>query len=398
MKKIMRFTILIFLIGLVSGCAEQYALQSADFESALVVEATLTNELKIQEVKLSRTFRLEEDGPQPELGAQVSVSDDQGGLYNYSESGGIYRSDAEFRAEPGKTYTLTAMTSDGKTYKSRPETLTTVNEMEDVVASVQTIDGVRGVQVNAKAFDPTNTSKYYRYEYWETYKIIAPYWDFFKAELTPPAPGETHSGIAIVPRGPIETKTCFGTAFSNDIIQTSTNDLNEDRVDFTVRFISDQNPIISHRYSILVTQYVQSLPAFMFYKTLKELSGQGSILSQNQPGFFYGNIREQENPVEKVIGFFEVASVSKKRIYFNYADLFPDEPMPPYFTDCSLDVYKFCFSPTDMECRGGELLSAISTGRQAYLSEENNYYTMVATPCSDCTSLGSNIVPSFWQD
>jgi hypothetical protein len=397
MKKMMQFCVL-FVAILATGCAEQYALTSSDFESALVVEATLTNELKVQEVKLSRTYRLEEDGPQPEFGAQVQVSDDQGNLYNYSESGGIYRSNEEFRAEPGRNYTLTVITSDGKTYRSRAETLTTVNEIQDVVATVETVDGVRGVQINAQAFDPTNTSKYYRYEYMETYKIVAPYWSFFKATRIPGGEGIEDDQIMISPRDPGETKTCFNTVFSNDIIQTSTNDLNEDRVDFTVRFISDQNPIITRRYSILVTQYVQSLPAFMFYKTLKELSGQGSILSQNQPGFFYGNIRAQENPVEKVIGFFEVASVSSKRIYFNYTDLFPDDPPPPYFIDCGPYTFKFCFIPTDMECAGGALLSAISSNSLLYVGDDNNYYTMVPPPCGDCTNLGSNIVPTFWQD
>jgi hypothetical protein len=56
---------------------------------------------------------------------------------------------------------------------------------------------------------------------------------------------------------------------------------------------------------------------------LKELSGSDGILSQNQPGFFFGNIKSVENPNEKVIGYFEVSSVSSQRIFFNYEDVFP---------------------------------------------------------------------------
>lgn len=396
MKKILHYIALLLAVCLMIGCTEQYALQSTQFESALVVEATITNEIKTQEIKLSRTYRLEEDGPNPETGAQVYIVDSDGTNFYFSEIDGVYRSDVEFQAEPGKTYQLHIATSDGKTYSSRVETLTAVNEMQDVVATVETVNGQRGVQINVKSFDPTNSSKYYRYDYMETYKIIAPAWSFFKALRVPGTPND---GIAIVPRDPnVESKTCFNTVLSNDIIQTSTNDLSEDRVDFTVRFISDQNPIISHRYTILVRQYIQNLASFMFYKTMKQLSGQGSILSQNQPGFFYGNMRNDQNPAEKVIGFFDVSTVSSKRIYFNYADLFPGEPRPPYFEDCSPNVYKFCFVPTDPECRGGALLSAIGTNSQLYYGEENNYYSLVVPPCGDCNYLGSNIVPAFWQD
>lgn len=289
-------------------------------------------------------------------------------------------------------------TADGKNYESRAETLTTVNTIEDVTATVENVDGQRGVQITVKNFDPTNSSKYYRYEYEETYKIIAPYWTFFKAERVPAQPGEPHDGIAVIPRGPTESKTCFKTVVSNDIIQTSTTALSEDRVNFPLRFISDQNAIISHRYSILVRQYIQNLASYTFYKTLKELSGQGSILSQNQPGFFYGNIRAVENPVEKVIGFFDVSSVSSKRIYFNYADLFPGEPLPPYFTDCTPEAFKFCFSTTDMECRGAILLSFIGLHTMLYLDDDNVYYTLVPPPCGDCNYVGSNEIPAFWQD
>ena len=205
MKKIQRYIILLLTIGLATGCVEQYALQSSDFESALVIEATLTNELKTQEVKLSRTFRLEEDGPQPESGAQVSISDDQGDVYNFTEIDGVYRSNEEFSAESGKNYTLEIVTTDGKTYRSHPEMLTTATELDDLVATVGTVQGERGVKINAKAFDPANTSKYYRYVYMETYKIIAPYWSFFRALRLPEGPGIEDDQIQIIPREPGET-------------------------------------------------------------------------------------------------------------------------------------------------------------------------------------------------
>jgi hypothetical protein len=398
-KRMLNRMLLLLLVGFaIASCTEQYALQTTDFEDALVVEATITNELKHQEIKLSRTYRFEEDGPTFETGADVAVVDGDGTVYAFHEDGEKYVSDDAFEAVTGNTYRLQITTSNGKTYNSTTEMLTTVNNMEDVVATVETVNGIRGVQINAKSFDPTNTSKYYRYRYEETYKIVAPSWSFFKAEIVPASPGEDHAGIAIVPRGPEQSKICYRTENSNDIIQTTTNSLSEDRVDFTVRFISAENPIITTRYSILVRQFVQNLASYTFYKTLKELSGSGSILSQNQPGFFYGNLRAADNPDEKVIGFFDVSSVSEKRIFFNYSDLFPGEPLPPYFADCSVNTLKFCFISSDMECKGGALLSMIQTNSMLYYDESDNYYSMVEPPCGDCRYIGTNVIPPFWQD
>jgi hypothetical protein len=125
--------------------------------------------------------------------------------------------------------------------------------------------------------------------------------------------------IALVP-SPLDIQICYGSKKSVDIIQTSTTNLQEDRVNFPVRFISDQSYIISHRYSILVRQYVQSIEAFTFYKTLKEISSSSSVLSPKQPGFVNGNIKCVTDTESKVIGFFDVSSVSSKRMFFNYAD------------------------------------------------------------------------------
>src|SRR5690606_5351791 len=105
-----------------------------------------------------------------------------------------------------------------------------------------------------------------------------------------------------------EAETCYNTIASDQILVATTRDQSEDRVqNFPVRFIAATNDIIKHRYSINVKQYVQTFEAYTFYKTLSQMSGNnGNILSQNQPGFFSGNIFSDSDPEEKIIGFFEV--------------------------------------------------------------------------------------------
>jgi hypothetical protein len=386
----------VLLCIFICSCTEQYALQTNTFENALVVEATITNELKKQQIKITRTYRLEEVKPTIESGATVTVTDNENNKYLFELKDSVYVSQTDFQAVSGRKYRLDITTDEGKSYYSTPQTLTTANEIQSIDATVETINGDRGVEINVNSYDPSGTSKYYRYEYEETYKIIAPNWDDEMTRLAPLQPGEVHQGIMILPRTK-ETKTCYTTKKEDYIILSSTNDLIEDRVRFPIRFISNKNYIISYRYSILVRQYIQTIEAYTFYKTLKKISGSESILSQNQPGFFYGNLKSSDNPNEKVIGFFEVSSVSSKRIFFNYADLFPKEPLPPYFIDCTERVYTDCFNPTP-ECNGGALRSAISGNLLVHLSNNGKTYLMVPPPCGDCTSFSSNIKPTFWID
>lgn len=382
-----------------SSCTEQYLLQSSNFEEALVVEATITNEYKKQEIKISRTFRFEENGPKFETAAQVYLTDNSNNKYTFEENNGKYTSSTEFKAELGRQYRLSIITKDGKKYESSPELLTPENEMQSVIPTVQTLNKKRGVAIVVNSFDPSKLSKYYRYEYEETYKVIAPEWSDQRAILLPYEPGDLHQGIKIIPRNG-ETRTCFTTRNSDEIILTTTNGLNEDRLEYVIRFLDNDNPIISHRYSILVRQYIQNLASYTYYKTLKELSSSESILSPNQPGFIYGNIRSIDNPNEKVIGYFEVSSVSSKRIFFNYVDLFPGEPLPPYFSDCKVREFKNCFDIYDPECRGAVLNSIIGSNSLVYVDSNSSqtYFFMVSPPCGDCTKISSNIKPSFWID
>lgn len=371
------------------SCVDPYHLESTNFEEAIVIEATITNELKRHEIKLSKTYRFEENGPTFQSGASVYISDDMGNSYDFEEENGKYISVLEFQAMSQRKYQLNITTSDGKSYISTPEMITTSIPINDVTATVGTKDGKRGVQLNVNSFDPTATSKYYRYEYEETYKIISPSWIGINLNYYNPPIDEFYYTTR-----DNDVKTCYSTALSDEIILKSTSEQSEDRVEnFEVRFISDQNYIISHRYSILVKQYVENLFAYNFYKTLQKLSSSESILSQTQPGFLSGNIKSTTDTNEKVIGFFDVASVSKKRIFFNYSDLFPGEPLPPFKIDC--DPRIFDLNP-QINPRA-DLIHEVNTGNLLYFNFEANIYYMVPPPCGDCTSFSSNVIPSFWE-
>jgi len=373
--------VLLLICFIINSCTEPYKLETNTYEEALVVEATITNELKKQEITLTKTSRFEDKETQIEKGADVYITDDTGTQYNFKEESGKYISTTEFQAIPRKEYRLTITTSDGRSFISS----------NDLKAVVETKDSIRGVAIRVQNFDPTNTAKYYRYEYEETYKIIAPSWNLNKAIGIPADPKNPRSEptYSLVPNSP-DTRICYNTKKSTEVLLTSTAELSDNHVDFNVRFLSNQNYIITERYSILVRQYVENLTSYSFYSTLKKLSGSGSLLSPNQPGFLNGNIKSINNPGDKIIGYFDVTSVSTKRIYFNYIDLFPGESPPPYYTDCT----PFCYGEVPQCSHYGNPAEDVLLDKISYFDSPN----WVNVPCGDCTVIGSNIKPPFWED
>ncbi|WP_291285848.1 DUF4249 domain-containing protein [Flavobacterium sp.] len=288
MKKTLLFGFLItILLSMTFGCTTPYSYQTNGFEDALVIEATITNELKSQQIKLSRTYKLESKKPIFESKAVVYVTDDLGNKYDFQEKNETYVSLNPFQASPDRAYQLHILTKNGRSYVSNEEKLPQQTQIEKLEAKTVTKKGVLGVEITVSSNDPTNKSRYYRYEYDETYKIIAPKAYSKKAVAVFFAPGSNPKGQVVFQDRTTEVRTCYSDKKSNELILTNTNQLSEDRVtDFPVKFISSTDPIIRNRYSILVKQYVQNLAAHTFYETLKDISDIGSILSQTSPHFF----------------------------------------------------------------------------------------------------------------
>lgn len=390
LRKIM---FLSFFSLILNSCTEPYALQTNTYQEALVVEATITNEFKKQEITLTKTAKFEDTETQIEKGAEVYITDNKGNKYNFAEDSGKYVSTTEFQASANAEYRLNINTKNGRSFESTIEKLPAINPMQSVTATVETQDSLRGVAIRVNTYDPTNSSKYYRYEYEETYKIIAPKWVGSKATFDA-------TGLVLVPND-TDIITCYSTKKNTEILLNSTVGFNEDRANYVVRFISDQNYIISHRYSILVKQYIENLASYNYYKTLKKMSDSGSILSPTQPGILLGNISSSNGSNDRIVGYFDVASVSTERIYFNYADLFPFERLPPYYTDCK----EFCYAPYPFNpepcTHDGDYPLDLDLGKITFYagtSSPGSYIFWVNAPCGDCTSFSSNIKPTFWID
>jgi hypothetical protein len=387
------YRILIALAGIIfHSCVEEIDVNIEASEQALVVETLITNEFKNQVIKLSKSYGFEESGSSPEMNAEVYIAEGSRQINFTETSPGIYTSVSEFAAQPNTPYKLYIERSNGIKYESLASEIRGVTSIDSIyVENIVDEFGNEFVSIYVDSYDPTGNSVYYRYEYEETFKIVAPYWTPF--DLNVP----TLNPKLILKT--TEQQVCYGTDKSIDIIQKETSNLAEDKVSkFTVLSLNKEDPKIRTRYSLLVKQYVQSIDAFSYYKTLKNFSGSDNILSQNQPGFFEGNIYSLDDPQKnKVLGFFEVASVSYARVFFNYIDLFPDSYSPNYFIDCQEGT------PPASDAR-----DAIMQGTYKFYRDNPNYpnpldqnegpWIIVAAPCGDCTKLGSNVKPDYWED
>lgn len=402
MKTRILFTVLFGIFLFQMGCTEPYEIETVDYESVLVVESTITDEVKPQIVKLSKTSSLENTQILIENNANVTVVGNNGDSFSFSQDNdtGFYVSNQSFQAQLNVNYTLNIVTQDGKQYSSSTVTLTPLVDIDEVFAEriVDPTNDKDGVQVFVNTEDPTGNSKYFRYEYEETYKITTPYPSRFITNIINYNTSTGTYDVELIEREPEEI--CYSSEISTGISQTTTTELNENRVfRFPARYLSKFDPKIQTRYSILVKQYVQSVEAYTFYKIVKELGSVGSLLSQGQPGYVAGNMVSEANPDEKVLGFFEASSMTSKRIYFNYEDF--GLAKPPYFVDCELLILDYNDNTTldnDWDERETLYYYVTSLNYQVIRLAQGTLYTVVQPECGLCTSFSSNVRPDFWED
>mgnify|MGYP006169010927 FL=1 len=392
-QKIQNILLLVVILVACNSCTEPYALQSSNYQNYLVVEATLTNGLKKQEVKLTRTYRLEEREPTAEQNATVKVFGDDGSVFLFEEENEKYVSVDEFEPLPNVAYRLEIETENGKRYISTEQTLPSVSNLESIAAIRKTNDlGTDGVEIQANSFDPTNSSKFYRFTFEETYKVIVPYWSANNIRILPDNTIEFYLRDG-------ETRTCYSNDTSKSIILENTSNSIEDRIlNFPVHFIPQSDYKIANRYSIIVHQYIHNATSFEFYKNLKNLSDEGSNLSQVQPGLIPSNLTCVQQPNEIVVGLFDVATVSSERIFFNYEEIFPDSYPPGFFYECETRSFNSQdFSPLNSNDGFVAMKSYINSNQLIYYRNTGAIYELVKPVCGDCTTFSSNVIPPFWQ-
>lgn len=393
------------MILIFASCQEPIPLQSIDFEDMLVVEGTITNEFKHHKVKLSRTYNLEEDFAPTEDGATVWIESSNGNIFTFSQNGnGEYLSDIEFETLPNTQYQLFIETSQGKHYQSSAVELTPVSQIDNLYAELVTLDtGEIGIQVFVDSNNEGNDAEYFRYEYDETYKIVAP--EYIGSDIVISNVVNTAGNLSYDIDVVLSTENqlvCYKTQTSEGIIQASSENYSSNILErVPIRFIPIDNGIIRDRYSILVKQYVENLEAYTYYNTIFELGNNGSILSQSQPGFILGNITSEDDTSTRAIGYFQASTITSERIFLSYDDFGIQKP--PYLFECEEWTLDYADATTIDGDRNERfaLYNYIELYDYELLrySGSGSVYVVINPECSNCTYVSdTNIEPDFWEE
>jgi len=381
---------LLLMILLFSECIKPIELDSIiDHESTLIVDALLTDELKHQVVKLTKSVPLDSTRLIKETNAQIKIIDNNNVVYDFSEAKeGVYLSNDQFKAEKEMQYTLEVVTSDGTTYTSTKESIYGFNTIDQIAIKKETNTFNEEVLAFYVQSDGSNNENalYYRYKFVETYKVIAPYWSFemFDKSKLPQYP--------VVPNTEFD-KICYGTSESPEITLKESTLFNEKKIEFSIYTIKEENFKIAHRYSVLIKQYVQSPEAHSYSKKIVQNTTSKSVFTQSQPGALTGNITSDK----KVIGYFEVSSVSEKRIFFNHSEFYEYSQ----YTGSYPSLCKIPYAPPIAYNGSGDItLLERLKGDWIFHSRTNSVppYKIVRKDCGDCKKYGVTSKPSFWID
>jgi hypothetical protein len=392
MKLIHGQLLLIFFLLSVISCRKPYNPPATNVNvNYLVVEGVINSGPDSTIIQLSRTTALN-SGPKTvtETNAIVTVLSDAGDKYILTEGlPGTYTYNG-LNLPTTKKYCLHITTSNGEQYQSA----FMANEQTPAIDSVGYAVQGSGLQFNVSTHDNTNNTRYYRWDYDET-------WSYFSLNKSL----IYYKNQQILPRLLNDSLIyeCYehGTP-SNSIFVATSSHLAQDVISHApLGYVAASTGKITRIYSLLVKQYAITGDAFTYWTLLKKNSEQLGSIFDAQPSSLTGNIQCITNPAEPVIGFISVSTITTKRIFVNGVYLpfpVPYNLPPPPQAECPVDSILFAPAFT-YNVRLSDIFAA---GENVPIGAVEMYgvvigYTYARTDCVDCRVLGgTNIKPSYW--
>ncbi|TYZ13551.1 DUF4249 domain-containing protein [Hymenobacter lutimineralis] len=364
------------LLLVLGGCVDKFEPDVLNSPQSYLVVDGFINLNGPTTIRLSRT-KNKADAPVPvEADATVTIQDEAGAAYPLPEQeAGTYQS-AAMSLNPALRYRLRIRTAAGKEYAS------------DLVAARQTppIDKVtwaltnRGLQVYVSTHDDANATRYYRWRYDETWLFHSAY----------------PSGVEYVD-GVMQNRQeniyyCWGNESSTAIQLGSTSRLSQDVVkDFPLRLLESTSVKLGIKYSILVKQYALTAEEFAYWEKLKKNTESLGGLFDPQPTQLTGNVHNQADAAEPVIGYVGAATYTEKRLFIDRTELESIVRFQTGYESCGkpdtvklADVAFYFSNPNLLPLEG------------LYAGRTLIGYTSSPGVCVDCRLRGTNVKPDFW--
>ncbi|HTQ63272.1 MAG TPA: DUF4249 domain-containing protein [Puia sp.] len=347
----------------------------------LVVDGFINTGADSTIITLSRTRNLDSVAPVPELNAKISLTGALSESYSFTGLGNGRYAAVNLNLHYNENYQLKIQTTDGKEYLSDTFPARQTPPIDSLTWRHDSV----GVSIYAYAHDPQNATKYYRWNYvetWQYHTYIQTIFDFVNGRVA---------------RRPLDSLiyNCWKTFNSSDIGIATTEKLSSDVINQQlIQVVPAASEKISVEYSILVNQYAITADAFAYWQNLKKNTEERGSLFDPQPSQLTGNIHCMNNPNEPVLGYIGASSVQQKRIFISNDDLIYWN-YKPYYSECSS-------SPDAM-------IGINRSQTYEYLVMPNHLYTLIDSVtgggyivaqnyCADCREHGGiNQKPPFWQ-
>lgn len=390
MNKI-NFIFLILISGITTNsCRKPYEPPAVHATgSYLVVEGVINTGSDSTVFKLSRTVDLSGNKGTPQLNASITVENDQsaGPVYYLNETGNGKYASAGLNLDTTHQYRVRIKTNDGKEYLSDFVTPKFTPVIDSVGYNIKS----DGLQMYVNTHDANNNTKYYRWDYEETWQFHAKYASTYISD-----------GTAIVPRTPEQNiYYCFANNISSDINLGSSAKLTEDKIyQNSIVSIPSTSEKIESKYSILVRQYALTKEAFAFWQNLKKNTEQLGSIFDAQPSEISGNIHCLSNPSEPVIGYISACLVRTKRIFISNLQLPTTWAVAyPYACEQDSNYYDHPISHHNDVADLIPLPSAVMITRPFFFNSSPNPAGFFSTSfeCGDCTIRGTTKQPAFWK-
>ncbi|HXB05723.1 MAG TPA: DUF4249 domain-containing protein, partial [Puia sp.] len=312
-----KLKILPFLLLLLMGqCKQRYdSPYHPPVTGYLVVEGFIAGNAPTQ-FTLSRVIKLPGDSTIPlEIGAKLQVEGADNSVYPLAETAsGVYTANS-LPLNPTVRYRLRIKTANGETYLSDP----TPYKPAPAIDSVNWVQDPSGVTFYVNTHDPTNATRYYQWDFAET-------WEYHSAE---------YSGLKYIPKGGsmgfdtiVERPdselidVCYQGDHSSPLLIASTTKLAQDVVyRQQLQFIPAASQKLSVEYSMIVRQHALTDSAYTFLSLMKANTEQLGTIFDAQPSELKGNIHSLTQPDEPVVGYVSAGAVQQQRIFISVTQL-----------------------------------------------------------------------------
>jgi len=170
--------------------------------------------------------------------------------------------------------------------------------------------------------DATNNTRYYRWDYKETWAIVP----LFQAHYE----YKNSMIIPIIFGSADDISVCYKGDASNQIFISSSANLTQDIITGQqLGGVVSGSEKIAQIYVMQLRQYALTKDGFNYYQNIKTNTEQLGSIFDAQPSTTIGNIHCISSPTDLVIGFVSASTVSSKQFNLKYQDL-PLQVVGPY--------------------------------------------------------------------